>query len=437
MQFIYLRLVALAVLIASALITHPALAAPADTAADAVLGQFDFNDNQPNQGDQVLEFSLYQPYGVAISPFDGRLWVADRLNHRVLSWPDPASFVNREAADIVLGQDAFIDNLPNRGLAGPLAETLNEPKTIAVDSAGRVYVADTGNFRVLRFDPPIVSSEDAVQVFGQPNFGTALQNFNGPSDSSIGGADGVAVDAAGNLYLADSVLHRVLIFDTPAATDTIADTVLGQANFTNTVVNAGLGIPTATNFNSPVGVAVDAAGNLYVCDQGNNRVLLFSPPFINNEAAVKVFGQPGFGTDDVNFGSRSATSLFGPIAAAIDPVTARLYIADTGNNRILEYEEPVTGDTEADRVFGQLLFTSGLANEGGFVTAETLNGATGVALDDEGNLYTADRLNNRVLRYNAGGGGGLTTTCGACGAGLTPLMPLAVAGLIVFRRWRR
>ncbi|HKQ50555.1 MAG TPA: NHL repeat-containing protein [Phycisphaerae bacterium] len=436
MPFNDIRVIAFALLSASVAAT-PSFAAPGDTIADAVLGQFRLDDNVPNQGGLSLQFSLNEPYGVAISPSDGRLWVADRENHRVLSWPDPASFVNREAADIVLGQEGFFTNLANKGMAGPLADTLNSPKTLALDAAGRLYVADTGNFRILRYDPPILSAEDAVQVFGQPDFGTALQNFNGPSDESIGSADGVAVDAIGNLYLADGANHRVLIFNTPAADDTVADTVLGQVNFTNNDVNAGLGDPGETTFNTPVGVAVDAAGNLYVCDQGNNRVLLFTPPFVNNEEAVKVFGQPNFITELPNFGSLSATSLFGPIAAAIDPVTDRLYIADTGNHRILEYEDPVAGDTEADRVFGQIIFTTGVANKGGDTMADTVNGPTGVVLDDEGNLYAADRLNNRVLRYDATGGGGLPPACGACGAGLTPLMPLAVVGLIVARRIRR
>jgi hypothetical protein len=91
----------------------------------------------------------------------------------------------------------------------------------------------------------------------------------------------VAVDAAGNLYVADKSNSRVLEYDAPLATDTVADRVFGQGSLTSSSgCNLGLASPSANSLCNPWGVAVDAAGNLYVGDQGNNRVLEYDVPVL-------------------------------------------------------------------------------------------------------------------------------------------------------------
>ncbi len=383
-------------------LTSAALGAPEDTTADAVIGQTDFASNQANQGGAAGTAStLNGNRGIAISPTDGRLWVADTSNNRVLSWSSPASFANGDAADIVLGQANFTDIDENKGNANPSSTSLKGPRSVAVDKDGRLYVADSSNFRILRYDPPIASNQAAVQVFGQPDFDTAMQNNGGTSNTSLGNPDGIAVDCDGNVYLADRNLHRILVFNTPAASDTTADVVLGQVDFNTNTGNQPAGDPANNNLLQPIAVFVDAEQNLYVCDEGNNRVLLFEPPLSNTQAASKVFGQPSFTTNGSNQGGRSASSMFGPVGAAVDPITGNLYVADPINMRILEFNDPLTGDIVADRVFGQLGdFTTGDVNKGG-VSADSINDVGGVAVDADGNLYGSDRLNSRLLRYDA------------------------------------
>lgn len=430
-----------------------AQAAPDDTTADAVVGQSNFTSNLANQGGAAgTAGTLNGNRGIFISPTDGRLWVADTSNNRVLSWPSPQSFTNGQPADIVLGQASFTAIDANKGNAGPSETSLSGPRSVCVDSAGRVYVADSSNFRVLRYDPPISSNQAAVQVFGQGgSFTTAVQNNGGTSNTSLSNPDGIAVDQNDNIYVIDRNLHRVLIFNSPAANDTTADFVIGQADFVTSVANFPAGNPANNNLLQPIAGYVDGAGNFYVCDEGNNRVLLFMPPMANTMAASKVFGQPLFTTNGTNQGGRSASSLFGPVGAAIDPITGRLYVADPINMRILEYNDPLTGDTVADRVFGQLGdFTTGVVNKGG-VSADSINDVGGVAVDAFGNLYGSDRLNSRLLRYNGppldmmNGAGGMNGTtapevcgiCGLCGAGMTMMMPPLAAGLIYLRRTSR
>lgn len=451
-------------------------AAPEDTTADAVIGQADFTSNQTNQGGaNGTAGSLNGNRGLIVDPDSGRLFVADSGNNRVLSWPDAAAFMNGDDADLVFGQADFTGIDANRGNLNPSDNTLAGPRSVAVDSAGRLYIADSSNIRILRFDPPFTNGMSAVQVFGQAgSFTTANQanSMNATADN-LGNPDGIAVDADDNLYLADRFLHRVFIYNDPVGTDTTADVVLGQPDFTSAERNQDDATPTPkqNSFNNPIGVGLDATGNLYVADEGNNRVLLFEAPFTNNENAVAVYGQGNFTTDT---NGASATEMFGPVYVAVDPVSGNLYVADAINNRVLEFADP-QNDTTADRVFGQNGdFTTHDANVGG-VTADTLSDTAGVALDPDGNLYAGDRLNNRVLRFNIaapdpgngnsndngnnnandngntnandntgdngndnGNGGDTTgTPCGDCGAGMSMAMPMLLVGLSRRRRRRR
>src|SRR5437762_2375369 len=95
-------------------------ASPADTTADIVLGQLDFMGKSINQGKLApTAATLQEPQRMAIDPTTGRLWLADSLNNRVLSWPSPATLTNDQPADIVLGQPDFIQNSANGGSATP------------------------------------------------------------------------------------------------------------------------------------------------------------------------------------------------------------------------------------------------------------------------------------------------------------------------------
>ncbi len=389
-------------------LTTPSSAAPEDTTADAVLGQTDFTSNGDNQGGNPSATTLSGNRGLFVDS-TGRLWVADTSNNRVLSWPDADSFTNGQAADIVLGQIDFVSNQENKGNANPDATTLSGPRSVAVDANGNVYVADSGNKRILRYAPPVTSNQAAIQVFGQNDDFTTANQANGMNANAfnMGNPDGIAVDSSGHLYLADRFLHRVLVYLNPAGTDTQADIVLGQIDFTKAERNQDDNNPTPkqNSFSNPIGVGVDADGNVYVADEANNRVLRFEPPLLDNMNASRVYGQADFTGGTENNPTRGAGTMFGPVYVAVDPISGNLYVADAINNRMLEFEDPAT-DSIADRVFGQLGdFTTGTANQGG-VSADSLSDVGGVAVDAEGHLYAGDRLNNRVLRYNIASGNG-------------------------------
>ncbi|MBL8880312.1 MAG: NHL repeat-containing protein, partial [Phycisphaerales bacterium] len=338
-------------------------AGPGDTTADAVLGQADFASGAANAGGAVTASSLNEPRGLCIDRVSGRLFVADSLNHRVLSWPNAAAFTTGQAADLVLGQPDLTSNSSNQGGATPGAQTLNAPKSVATDSAGRLYVADSLNIRILRYDPPFTTNMPAVAVFGQAgSFTTANQaNIGAPNADNLGNPDGLAIDASDRLFVVDRFLSRVTIYSTPL-TSSSADLVIGQPNLTTAGGNL-----TQSGLDHCSGAALDAADNLWVGDEFNNRAMLFLAPLANGKTADRVIGQPDFASNTANNGGIGAGTINysgSSATVAVDPVSGNLYVSDALNNRVLEFANPLTNSVAA-RVFGQPDFTTATANTGG------------------------------------------------------------------------
>lgn len=318
----------------------------------------------------------------------------------MLGWPASSarSAGGDATADAVLGQSDFASSA-----SGLSASSLNLPSAVAVDSGGRLWVADTDNNRVLSWPNAAAFSNGLAADFaiGQNgSFTSGACNLGGTSAGSLCGPNGVAVDGQGNLYVSDRDNHRVLQYDDPAATNSpIADRVFGQGgSFTDADCNRG-GV-SDNSLCSPFGVAVDGPGNLYVADRDNHRVLLYRSPSENSPIADRVFGQGGsFASNGCNQGGISARSLCLPFGVDLDG-TGNLYVADRNNNRVLVYSSPLESDATADVVLGQGgSFSSDGCSQGG-ISARNLCLPIGVAVDDSGRLYVSDRNNSRLLVYN-------------------------------------
>ncbi|MDQ6739121.1 MAG: NHL repeat-containing protein, partial [Actinomycetota bacterium] len=243
-------------------------------------------------------------------------------------------------AGAVYGQGgSFTNGAENTG--GITVNSLRNPYGSASDSGGNLYVADYANHRVLYYP---AGSTTATQVYGQGgSFTSNTANNGGVGANSLNFPVGVALDSAGNLYVADQFSNRVLYY---AGGSTTATRVYGQGGSFTTATpnNGGVG---ANSLNGPIGLALDSGGNLYVADRANHRVLYYPA---GSTTATGVYGQGGsFTTNTSNKGGIGANSLNNPYGSASDS-GGNLYLADHANHRVLYYP---AGSTTATRVYGQ------------------------------------------------------------------------------------
>ena len=191
----------------------------------------------------------------------------------------------------------------------------------------------------------------------------------------------------GTVWVPDYPAARIVEFHPPFATGMNASVVIGQSNFNGTMAGT-----TATNLSTVGACTVDSHGDLWVSDDGNNRLLEFVPPFTNGKAATLVLGQSTFSG---NVPGITATNLSGPVGLSFDP-HGDLWVTDSGNNRVLEYTPPFSNGMAASLVLGQ---TSFLSNSAG-TTASNLSFPVDVAAS-AGVVWVADFSNERVLGFSS------------------------------------
>jgi hypothetical protein len=307
--------------------------------ADWVIGQPDFNHEGQNAKGTPGKATLSVPTGICACG-EG-LAVADAWNHRVLIWQKVPEDSN-VPADLVLGQANFTDNEPNRGSQLAAANTMHWPYGIYYHQ-GRLFVADTGNRRVLIWQQlPTENGQPADLVLGQPNMISRNENGGGsPTAASMRWCHDISF-WGDNLVVADAGNNRVMIWQgMPTENNTPCAVVLGQKNFDSVEMNQGVYFPNASSLSMPYGV--DVAGDwLIVADTANSRLLGWKKPesilSLQGVAADAVTGQTNFQNKGENrdFGLPTRNSLNWCYGIKICGKTA--VIADSGNNRILLWQ---------------------------------------------------------------------------------------------------
>lgn len=276
--------------------------------ADVVLGQADFTSD----GSAALPNSYSNPEAVAMDPTTGKVFVADSGHHRILRYSTTAATQNGSSPEAVFGQPDFASFSENQG-GGATAKTLSFMYQITVDSKGRLWVADTDNSRVLGYFAASSRGNNpkADLVLGQPDFITTTEGTNAAKMSYPAG---VAVGSDDTLWVADSGNNRVLRFASISSKSSGAGAngVLGQLDFISDAQGA-----TASSMYSPYAVSTDTKGRLWVADTNNHRILRFDNAVGKAKGAPAngVLGQPDFTSNDTAITATGLNYPYGVFAA--------------------------------------------------------------------------------------------------------------------------
>jgi len=316
------------------------------------------------------------PYGLAVDS-SGNLYISD-IDNNVIRKVATSGTITTVAGNGTYGY-------AGDGGAATSAEFRN-PYGLAVDASGNLYIADGYNYRVRK----VSTSGIITTVVGTGNC-CGYTGDGGPATSAwLYVPSGVAVDAAGDLYIADTDDQRIRKVNLAGTISTVAGN--GSAGY------LGDGGPaTSAELDNPVGVAVDAGGNLHIADSGEARIRLVS-------AAGTITTLVGGATGDGGLGVFGYLSQ--PAGIARDN-SGNTYVTDTNNNRVRK----VAANGIVTTVAGT--GEPGLSGDGGPATSAQLNSPAGLALDKSGNLYIADS-NNRVIR-KVSSAGTITTVAGTGG----------------------
>lgn len=350
--------------------------------ATRVLGQFGFSYSAANLI-EGREFNSPAALIVDTTVQPPRLYVADSRNNRVLGFRDFQKYKLGDRADVVIGQPDFLSstlNYPSGDVTLPTDSGLAQPSGLLLDNAGNLYVADTGNGRVLRFPKPFEQPRTALQradlVIGQATFTDRLteptaRTMRAPVGLAFTGESATSAADRGALIVSDATNNRVLYFPKPFSNGMAATKVFGQIDFTSTSSNAD----PERNFSSPRHIAVDSDDRLYVCDSGRGRVLIFdrAPGLTNQPTPAQTLGRGAEG--------RQAGDLTTPVGIAISPVSGRIWVADAQQNRIVRFPK-----------FDQL-FTNNAPDSAVFAVSPVA-----AALDRFENLLAADS-SSRILYF--------------------------------------
>ena len=413
-------------------------------AARLVIGQQQsFTAADPNSSNIVIGGASGIAYAAdTLFVADSNRIGADPSNHRILIFPNLSGQLPQPTdelqyttpcpvcvgtASVVLGQPDFTTTVEHLQAT---AANLRLPTAVASDGV-HLVVADTNHNRVLIWNKiPKVNNTPADVVVGQPDFATvSVSSSHVPSASTVSGPQGVWIQN-GKLYIADTGYNRVLIYNhIPTSNGAAADVVLGQPDFTTYVevdISQQKQGAAANNLLNPVAVTSDGT-RVIVTDLGFNRVLIWNTiPTSNGQPANISVGQPDLVSSIPNnaFTADPTTNIETPVLCTVsngvDPNNnnsptyptycnatmqfprfalsdgTRLFIADGGNDRILEfYNIPTQSGASADVILGQIGGSVDQASD----ASDSVNTPTSLAFDGT-NLYVADPFNRRILVYS-------------------------------------
>jgi len=336
-----------------------------------VAGNFSFN--YAGDGGDARSSPIFIPSGVVVDPV-GNVYLSDTNNNRVRRVDAVTHIITTVAGDGTTGAT---------GDDGPaVSAPVNYPTALVLNGAGDLYIADTRNnaIRKLTLATGILSTiAGQLGVPGSSGDGgpATLATLNGPS--------GLAMDAAGFLYIADTSNDTIRRIDPSTGIITLFAGTPKAPGF------AGDGGPASAGlFDTPLGLAVDSGGNLYIADQANHRIRKITAG--GSLSTVAGTGVPRYSGDG---GPAVSAQLQQPAAVAVD-VAGNLYIADSNNHLVRKVSATTRLISNIVGIPGAAAFTG----DNGPANVANVNGPYALALDSAGDLYFSDLLNNRIRKVS-------------------------------------
>jgi uncharacterized protein (TIGR03437 family) len=336
-------------------------------------------------GGPAVNAQLSAPTGVAVDK-SGNVFISDSLNNRVRI-VTPNGIINTYAGNGGIGSPA------NFGDGGPAVQAyIHLPGGLAVDSSGTLYIADTGDNTIRK-----VTTDGIINVVAGNGLPSYLGDAGPAVTAELHSPEDVAVDSSGNVYIADTANAYIRKVTTDGNINFVAgDGAIGYAGDNGTATLAGLV--------EPYGVAVDSAGNIYICERADGRIRQVNTKGIINTIIGN--GSNGF-SGDGSAALGAMTNLPGGIA--LDS-SGNLYIADSMNNRIRKVTN--SGSGTISTIAGNGVYS--YSGDGSSATSAQLYAPQSIAVDAKGNFYIADTGNNVVREVSGGiiftfagnGGGG-------------------------------
>jgi sugar lactone lactonase YvrE len=331
-------------------------------------------------GGDTLRACFNNPNGIAVDT-NGNLFIADTFNHRIRKVNAATGIIST-----VAGSGPTGDGMGGfSGDNGPATSaTLNNPIAVAVDAGGNIFISDAGNRRIRKVS---AGTGFITTVAGNGMFDSGDVGDNGPATAAQIAPLGFAVDAAGNLIIADVGNNRIRKVDAAAK---IITTIAGNGE---SGFGGDGGLATAASLNAPNAVAVDAGGNIFITDSLNYRVRRVDA----KTGTISTMGGNGLARIPDENAPATASALNYPRGVVFD-AAGNLFIADTGNSRIRKVD---AASGVITTVAGNNLFS--FSGDGGPASAADLSAPDGVAMDAAGNLFIADTSNQRIRKIDTKG----------------------------------
>ncbi len=361
----------------------------------AGIGYPTFNPKQLDNG-PATSASLYSPTGLAVDAA-GNVYIADTADQLIRKVNTSGIITTVAGSGVICASSTSACGDGGKATSAQF----NSPSAVAVDTAGNIYIADSGDNRIREVS---ASSGNISTIAGSgvacPSPTSPCGNNGAATAAELNFPMGVAVDKLGNIAIADTGDRRVRAI---LAGNPDLFNYVGTGNVCNVQAGCGDGGTAAkATLTSPTQVYLDASDNLYIADAPENRIRKVSANKIIS--SVVGTGTAGFGGD----GGQAKAALLDAPRGVVTDSHGNLFIADSGNQRIREVVSNVINS----------LAGGGLGGDGSAATAAILGSDHAVAVDSVGNLYIADSANNRIRKVTPGNPpGNITTIAGTGSAG--------------------